>query len=272
VGKRLQNTEIARFTRDGFLFPIRAYSSEDMTVRLNWLQDIEASKAGRIPPASNAKIHLLVPWLWDMVHDARIVDSVEDLIGPNLACWGTSFITKNGPDVRHVTWHQDATHWRLTAPRAVTAWLAFTPSTRANGCVRMIPRSNHRVLQHEDSRDELNMLGRRERVVDGVNEEEAVDIALSPGEMSLHDPLVVHGSDPNLSATRRIGFAIRYIPAGVHHLGAQRNSVTVVRGGDFGNFEHEIAPEGLFHADAVLRHKRALRLGMELIFGDGEKR
>jgi len=264
MGKRLEDSEIAQFTRDGFIFPIRAYSSESMAARLEWLQNIEASKAGRIPPALNAKIHLLVPWAWDMVHDACIVDAVEDLIGPDVACWGTSFIAKNGPDARHVTWHQDATHWSLTAPRAVTAWVAFTASEPANGCVRMIPGSNHQVLPHKDSGDQLNMLGRREQIVAGV--------VLAPGEMSLHHPLVAHGSEPNLSNTRRIGFAIRYIPSGVGQRGGARNSVTVVRGGGFGHFEHEIAPEGLFHPDALVRHKRALRMGMEVIFGTGANR
>ncbi len=251
---------------------MRAYSTEETARRLAWLEEIEASKAGRIPPALNAKIHLLVPWLWDMVHDACIVDAVEDLLGPNVACWGTSFIAKNGPEARRVTWHQDATHWSLTLPRAVTAWVALTPSGRDNGCVRMLPASNHSVAAHRDSGDPLNMLGMREEVIEAIDETRAVDLVLAPGEMSLHDPLVIHGSKPNLSATRRVGFAIRYIPADVRQREGQRNSVTVIRGGGFDDFEHERAPEGLFHPDAMARHKRALRLGMQVIFGTGTLR
>lgn len=272
MGKRLTDSEIAKFARDGFLFPVRVMAAGDMALRLQWLQQIEAGKAGRIPPVLNAKIHLLVPWLWELVHDPAIVDAVEDLLGPNLACWGTSFIAKNGPEARHVTWHQDATHWSLTAPRAVTAWLAFTPSRPENGCVRMIPGSNHQVLAHRDSGDALNMLGRREEVVVGVDEAAAVDIDLAPGEMSLHDPLVVHGSKPNPSPIRRVGFAMRYIPAGVHQLDGRRNSVTVVRGGGFDDFEHELPPEGLFHPAALARHKHSFRLGMEVIFNTQKPR
>lgn len=266
VGKRLADAEVGKFARDGYLFPIRVYSADQIAARLRWLEAIEATKAGRIAPAQNAKIHLLVPWLWDIVHDAAIVDAVEDLLGPDLLCWGTSFIVKNGPEQRHVTWHQDATHWSLTSPRAVTAWLAFTPSRRENGCVRMIPGSNQRVLPHRDSGDRLNMLGRREQVVEEVDEADAVDIVLAPGEMSLHDPLVVHGSEPNLSTTRRVGFAIRYIPADVGQADGLRNSATHVRGRDYGNFERETAPEAPFHPDAVQRHRAALRMGMEVIF------
>lgn len=272
TARRLQNSQIAQFARDGFVFPVRAYSSDEMAARLEWLQDIEASKAGRIPPALNAKIHLLVPWAWDMVHDPRIVDAVEDLIGPNLACWGTSFIIKNGPEARHVTWHQDATHWSLNLPRAVTAWLAFTPSNADNGCVRMLPGSHRHSVAHRDSGDPLNMLGMREEVIEAVDETRAVDVELAPGEISLHHPLVIHGSEPNRSRARRVGFAIRYIPAEVRQREGRRNSVTVVRGGGFDDFEHERAPEGLFHADALARHKRALRLGMEVIFNTASQR
>jgi non-haem Fe2+, alpha-ketoglutarate-dependent halogenase len=89
---------------------------------------------------------------------------------------------------------------------------------------------------------------------------------LAPGEMSLHSPLVVHGSNPNRSAGRRTGFAIRYIPGDNHQTGGRRNSATLVRGRDHGHLERERAPEGLFHPDAVSRHKDALRQGFNVIF------
>jgi hypothetical protein len=268
MGKRLNESEVARFRRDGLLFPIRAFSVEQMAARLRWLEEIEASRAGRIPPYLNAKVHLLVSWLWDMVHDPAIVDPVEDLLGPDLLCWGTSFISKQGGDARFVTWHQDATHWDLSAPKAVTAWVAFTPSTRANGCVRMISGSNRRQVPHRDSGAKLNMLGRREEVIAPVEDARATDVVLAPGEMSLHDPLIVHGSEPNCSASRRTGFAIRYIPGDVRQRHGQRNSATLVRGRDHGHFDLETAPEGLFHADALRRHRQVFRQGMAVIFGN----
>jgi non-haem Fe2+, alpha-ketoglutarate-dependent halogenase len=271
MGKRLTEAEIATFRRDGVLFPLRVFSTPEIAQHLAAFEAIEASRAGRIPPALNAKIHLLVPWLWDIVHHAAILDAVEDLLGPDLLCWGTSFIAKNGGDGRYVTWHQDQTHWSLTDPRAVTAWLAFTPSTPANGCVRMIRGSNRAVLPHRDNGDRLNMLGRREEATTGFDERDAVDVTLAPGEISLHDPLIVHGSAPNRAPGRRVGFAIRYIPASVGQRGGQRNSATLVRGRDHGNFEPECAPESAFHPDAMRRHGEALRRSMAVIFGKGER-
>ncbi|MGE0415544.1 MAG: phytanoyl-CoA dioxygenase family protein [Acetobacteraceae bacterium] len=267
MGKRLTEDQIERFQRDGVVFPVRAYTTTAIAQRMEWLQAIEDRRAGRLPPALNAKAHLLIPFLWEMVHDPVIVDAVEDLLGPDLLCWGTSFISKRGPDERHVTWHQDATHWHLTRPRAVTAWVAFTPSTRANGCVRAIPGSNQVAVPHRDSHDRLNMLGMREEVTIPLDADRAVDLVLEPGEMSLHDALIIHGSEPNRSNIRRTGFAIRYIPADVAQTAGLRNSATLVRGRDHGHFDLEVAPEDLFHPDAMRRHAQVLRRGMEVIFG-----
>lgn len=266
MGKHLSEEQIASFRRDGVVFPLRVFTTAEAQAQRAALEAIEASRAGRLPPAMNAKPHLLVPWLWEIVHHPAILDAVEDLLGPDLLCFGTSFIIKNGPSDRYVTWHQDQTHWGLTAPRAVTAWLALTPSTPANGGMRMVPGSNHRILAHRDSGDSRNMLGRREEVIAEVDEDQALDIALAPGEMSLHDPLIVHGSPPNRATGRRIGFAIRYIPATVGQRDGMRNFATLVRGDDRGTFELEQAPAAAFHPDAMRHHAQSIRHGMAVIF------
>lgn len=266
MGGGLSEAQVTTFRRDGVVFPLRVFTAAEAEAHRTALEAIEASRAGRLPPAMNAKPHLLVPWIWEIVHHAPILDAVEDLLGPDLLCFGSSFIIKNGPSDRHVTWHQDQTHWGLTEPRAVTAWLALTPSTPANGGVRMLPGSNRAILPHRDSGDSRNMLGRREEVLVEVDEARALDIILAPGEMSLHDPLIVHGSPPNASPGRRIGLAIRYIPATIGQRDGLRNFATHVRGRDHGNFALEQAPAAAFHPDAVRHHAESIRHGMAVLF------
>ena len=48
---------------------------------------------------------------------------------------------------------------------------------------------------------------------DQFDEDAAADIALAPGQMSLHDIYMVHGSAPNTSGRRRAGIALRYMPS-----------------------------------------------------------
>ena len=271
MGKRLSQDQIDRFSREGYLFPLKALETQEAADGLARLEALEAARAGRLPPLFNAKPHLLAPWLWDIVHDPRIVDCVEDLLGPDLLCLGTSFISKRPMDERYVAWHQDVTYWGLASPEAVTAWVALTPSAPENGCVRAIPGTHLQTLAHTDSGDAANLLGRGEKMVDEVEESGAVDFLLAPGEMSIHHCLVAHGSAANASNMRRVGFAIRYVPNRVAQKPGAHNTATLVRGRDFGNFELEQAPEGEFHPEAVRRHAAIFRRGMKVIF-DGARR
>jgi ectoine hydroxylase-related dioxygenase (phytanoyl-CoA dioxygenase family) len=91
---------------------------------------------------------------------------------------------------------------------------------------------------------------------------------LQPGEVSLHHIKLVHGSEPNRSADRRIGFAIRYIPTHVRQTKV-RDSAMLVRGEDrHRNFDPEPRPRAdvdeaalAAHADAVNRQVAALYQG-----------
>ena len=228
MGKGLTDAQIDAFRRDGVVFPVRLYPQTEAAQFRSALEAIEASRAGRLPPALNAKPHLLIPWLWDMVHNPGLLDAIEDLLGADLLC---------GPD---------------------------------NGGVQIIPGSHAQILPHRDSGDRLNMLGRREEVIGGVDQRSAIDVRLRPGEMSLHDPLIVHGSPPNQSSERRIGFAMRYIPATVAQRSGARNFATLVRGRDHGHFQLEQAPAAPFHPDALRHHGESIRHGMAVIFDKGD--
>lgn len=252
----LSKEDRARFSRDGFLSPIQALDPQEASELLAHLEGIESARGGRLPALFNAKPHLLIRRLWDLVHSPRIVDCVADLLGPDLLCWGSTFLAKSPSDGRRLGWHQDVAYWGLSAPEAVTAWVAFTPSNEENGCVRMIPGSNSAALEHVTH---SNVLDRTQKNIPDVDESNAVDLVLAPGQMSLHDCLVVHGSNVNRSCGRRIGFVIRYIPSHLHQLAGDRTSATLVRGRDHGGFDLETAPEGDFDPAALGRHPEIIR-------------
>ncbi len=261
----------SRFYRDGFRSPVAAFSGDEAARWLAQLEAVEGRMAGRLPPAFNAKPHLLMPWLWDIVHDPRLLDPVEELLGPDILCYGTSFIIKQPCDGRFVSWHQDATYWGLAAPEAVTAWIALTPSDRERGCVRALPRTHATQLEHADTRDPRNLLGRREKVLADIEPSAAVDLLLAPGEMSLHHVLLIHGSEANRSSERRVGFAVRFIPGNMRPREGIRMSATPVRGRNHGHYESEMRPEGDFHPLAMARHADIFRRSMEVIFAGARR-
>ena len=93
----------------------------------------------------------------------------------------------------------------------VTLWLAVDESTPENGCLRVIPGSHAGELYDLRQRADVdNVLG-SEAAAD-IDESGAVDMIMAPGDVEVHHPGIVHGSNANTSPRRRCGLTIRYIP------------------------------------------------------------
>jgi non-heme Fe2+,alpha-ketoglutarate-dependent halogenase len=258
--KVLSGEAIEFFRRDGYLFPLPAMGGEEAAGFRARLEALVAREGGRLSRSTNQKPHLLLPWLNEIIRHPRILDAVEDVLGPNLFCWSSGFFIKQAGDPAYISWHQDSTYWGLSQPDVATAWVALTPSTVAAGCMRVVPGS-HRAdqLPHNDTFAADNLLSRGQEVAVTVDERHAIDIVLQPGEMSLHHVRLIHGSAPNRADHPRIGYAIRYVPTYVRQISGVPDSATLVRGKDeHGNFEHEPAPRAEFDAAAVAFHAALL--------------
>ena len=266
---RLASSAVERYHRDGFYFPVPVLTPAEALGLRRRLEAVEAEHGGALRGEIRHKPHLLFTWLADLVRHPAILDAVEDVLGPNLLVWSTSFFIKEARDPAYVSWHQDATYWGLSAPDVLTAWVAFTESTPRNGNMQVIPGTHRSQAAHVDTFHPDNLLSRGQEITVEVDERQAADIALQPGEMSLHHVLIVHGSRPNTSADRRIGYAIRYIPTRVRQVAGPRDSATLVRGRDaFGHFDLEpppatdLDPEALsLHADISNRQAQILYRG-----------
>ncbi|NKB50260.1 MAG: phytanoyl-CoA dioxygenase [Alphaproteobacteria bacterium] len=260
--KLLSPDQVAKYERDGYVSPIRAFSADVAAELRAKLEAVEAAEGGPLSGPLRFKPHLLYRFLDEIVYDSTILDAVEDILGPNILCWSSGFFTKEAHDAGFVSWHQDSTYWGLSAPRVTSAWIALTPSTRANGCMRVLPGTHiGDQVSHTDTNAPNNMLSRGQVIDAQIDEGAAVDIELQPGEMSLHHVRLVHGSEPNATNDRRVGFSIRYIPPDVHQTNTMRDSAGLVRGVDrFGHFEHEPKPAADRHPDALAWHARATEI------------
>jgi non-haem Fe2+, alpha-ketoglutarate-dependent halogenase len=267
--KTLTKHQLGEYQQQGFLFPLPALSDPETATLRRKLEELETDQGGQLPTRINRKPHLLLTWLNELIRDPRILGPVEDILGPNILCWGSGFFIKNAHDPARVTWHQDSTYWGLSKPDIVTAWVAFTPSTAKNGCMRVVPGTHTlQQLPHRDTFAQDNLLSRGQEIAVKVEESRAVDIVLEPGQMSLHHVMLVHGSEPNRGALRRIGFAIRYLPTYVKQLTGVRDSATLVRGTDeYGHFVLEPAPRSDFHPDAVAFHSETLAANDQILYG-----
>ncbi|HMN81716.1 MAG TPA: phytanoyl-CoA dioxygenase family protein [Burkholderiaceae bacterium] len=256
MGKCLTDAQVAQFRDDGFVPRVRVMSEQRATELRERLEAFERANGGALRGELRHKSHLLFTFLSELVHDPVIVDAIEDLYGPDLLCWTTNFFIKEANTPAFVSWHQDSTYWGLSSPDVVTAWVALSPSNASNGAMSVLPGS-HRLDQipHRDTFSDNNLLTRGQEVMVDVDEGRAVRLDLEPGEMSLHHVRIVHGSPPNPSNDRRVGFAIRYIPTSVRQIHGD-DSATLVRGVDrFNTFEHEPRPRADMEPSMVALHK-----------------
>lgn len=151
----------------------------------------------------------------DLARDPAILDLVEQLIGPDIVLWGCQIFCKPGGDGMEVPWHQDGHYWPIRPLATCTAWIALDESVIENGCLRVIPGSHRNKALYDHMREDRIDVVLTQRVQDGqFDPATALDVELQPGQMSMHDVYLIHGSNPNRSPKRRAGVAIRYMPAG----------------------------------------------------------
>jgi hypothetical protein len=184
----------------------------EMVAHVHWLGQ-------RYPDVRPEQLHhhLLVddPFVHRLAGDDRLLDIAEQFIGPDIALFAAHYIAKRPHTGQAVPWHQDGSYWPLEPMEVTTLWVAGTPSTPANGCMRVLTGTQHHDLAaHGEliSVDaETNVLGEGLDPAT-IDDTDAVDVALAPGDVSIHDPCVVHGSNANTSDEWRVGLTLRYIP------------------------------------------------------------
>ncbi len=244
MGNALSAAQIAKYREDGYVFPVPALTAADAAAVRAEIEGFERRSGLAAGHVIRNKGHLKLTRLYDLIFHRKVLDAVESVLGPDILCWGSSLFVKEGNDPGFVAWHQDSYYWGLEPEDVVSAWIALYPSTVENGAMRVIPGSQTMPpLSHRKSAAEsANMLFTHEELADDVDETKAVDITLAQGDMSLHHIKILHGSPPNRSGGRRMGYAIRYVAPHVKQRG-DMNSATLVRGEDrYGYFAKDPVP------------------------------
>ena len=228
----------AAYRHDGFAFPYRALPEAEATGLAREVEALIDSDARSLHFMRNNP-HLVFPSVDRLVHDDRVLDAVERILGPNLLLWSSSFFLKASQSADFVSWHQDLTYWGLEGTDQVSAWMALSPITEANGCMRFVPGSHRRAIEtHRDTFAEENQLTRGQVLAVDIDESQAVPVTLAPGELSLHHGHLFHASGPNTTDAWRIGITMIYLAPGMRQVVANKDYARLVRGEDeYGHFE-----------------------------------
>lgn len=207
--KILTDQQISDYHDKGFVSPITVMSESEAAEYHERLMAAERDYPDQIHAENRMNAHLSFSCLDELAHHPVILDTVEDLLGPSFSLWASVLFIKEPQSAHFVSWHQDATYMYMNKNTFLTPWIALTPSNLDTGCMSMIPGSHKaHIVEHEDTFGSDNILTRGQRVND-VDESTAEHLILEPGQMSIHHCETIHGSQPNRSAHRRVGFALQ---------------------------------------------------------------
>lgn len=203
---------VAAYERDGYAVFRNVLDADlvgEASVHVDWLLE----KNPHLRPEHLG--HTLVrndPFWVRLISDSRLLDVAELFVGPDIALFASHYISKPPSDGQPVLWHQDGSYWPLDPMEVVTLWLAVDDSTPENGCMRVVPGTQHAELRPMERRTDVANVLSSGMDVSAEDEARAVDVILNAGDVSVHHPNLIHGSNANTSSRRRCGLTIRYIP------------------------------------------------------------
>lgn len=271
--KIMTNEQVTQYRQQGYVFPIRVMDESRASGYRALLERFEAEQGTPVSGTLRNKAHLLFLWVDEMMRNNRILDTVEDLIGPDILCWNTLFWIKEPRTKSYVSWHQDLNYWGLDTDDLITVWLALSPATIESGCMSVLPGSHKgEFMPHEDLYRDDNMLTRGQEISVEVNESKTVAMPLNPGQVSLHNGRLAHASSPNNSSDRRIGISFHYMPTRTRQIVGNWDSAALVRGEDtHGHFTHTPRPTRDFDPAAVAFHSKASDAVRDILFHGADK-
>ncbi|MDA8766298.1 phytanoyl-CoA dioxygenase family protein [Candidatus Pelagibacter sp.] len=269
----LSPNQLKQYEDEGFVSPINIFSKDKAKEIRDEIELIEKEMPEELENSGRYNAHLISPLLDEVTHNPKILDAVESLIDEDILVCGTTLFIKNPNEKGFVSYHQDAKYIGLEPHNWVTAWVAITDSNEHNGCMRMWSGSHKDHLKEHDQKFNQGNLLTRGQTVQNVPKEKTTPLVLKAGQMSLHHPTTVHGSDINKSDDRRIGFVIQsYIGANVKQV-LGKNSVQIARGKDDFNFHEKIGrTKSLMNEDDIKLKKQENDYLQEIFYKDSSKK
>lgn len=223
------------YNQQGFLSALPVLNEAELREARYAFSELEREFGEEYTKYSLHNVHKQYQWVKDLTKHPQILKVIKAILGPDVILLDSRFICKyptlkpdtthgkgetkpdgtvGGDELPYVAWHQDMRYWGIAGGPVLSVWLAFDDSLKENGALQVIPGS-HRdgMLPHRQAIRPGNMLTVNQEIPEELVEaDQAVLCPLLAGQMSIHDGLLVHASDPNTSQRRRCGFVIRYVP------------------------------------------------------------
>ena len=265
---RLTPQEVAQFESEGYLIINKPVLSQDKFDALKaFFEKILGDLPSNERPEAMDVPHFMHPELLKWALDENILNLIEPIVGPDIALFSSHFICKPKGNGKRVPWHEDSAYWKgLVEPMKVaTIWLDIDPSTKVNGCMKVIPRSHEgpkKGFSDYDPVDMTHSVFGSEIKKEQREDHRQVYIELQPNECSIHDARIMHGSEPNTSQIRRCGWTLRFASTACkfnEEMFAGAHQVYLAKGQDLGGNRYadptRTYPEVMKKRGAMSRYK-----------------
>jgi non-haem Fe2+, alpha-ketoglutarate-dependent halogenase len=231
--KVLTAEQIESYNTGGYIKPLDIYAESEITdIRTYFDQLLENVIAAGGDSYSISTAHRKHAGVFDILTNPKIVEYVSDILGDDVIGWGSHFFCKMPGDGKAVAWHQDASYWPLSPSKAVTVWLAIDDADLENGCMSFIAGSQHsgHLTYRAASAEDHSVLG---QTVENAEQYGTIVVDdLKAGQASIHNDLLLHGSEANNSTRRRCGLTLRYAAAEVSAEMGWNAKGVIVKGSD----------------------------------------
>lgn len=266
----------ASYREKGFYFPFDVLSEQQAAADRARLEAIEQANQ-KFEFGNKGQLnqpHVLFKFAYELVSNERLLDAVEAIIGPDIMVWGSTYFIKDAQSPSFVSWHQDLKYWGLSSDDLVSAWVAITPVTKANGCMRFVPGSHKLgLVDHKDTFDEANFLTRGQEAAIDIDEASTAFAELKAGQASFHHGKLLHASTPNNTDDRRIGLTINYIAPHMKQVVAEKDHAMLLRGEDrYGHFNLVPPPQADMSQDAIAWHRTVVGAQNDALYDGAENR
>jgi hypothetical protein len=134
--------------------------------------------------------------------------------------WMSGYVIDKPAGSPGLWWHQDWWAWGhprsyIRQPTQIFCMIYLSPTTRANGCLRVLPETHIQRHHLHDALPEPHTLD-IEHQPDGSISHHAVpgevDITARPGDLVIGDVRVIHATHPNRTSSRRSAIDLLFIP------------------------------------------------------------
>jgi phytanoyl-CoA hydroxylase len=144
--------------------------------------------------------HKISPLFREIARTPSIVDSLTEVIGPNVKMMQSMLFIKAAGKPGQA-WHQDEAHIPTRDRSLTAAWIALDDATVDNGCLWVIPGSHrHGVIYPVRDQDDPRFDCTQEAYRFGYRDSDAVPVEVPAGAAVVFNGYLLHRSLPNTAA------------------------------------------------------------------------